>query len=111
MAQANETFQHKVAFILEDLTTSIGRWLNLTIAGLILVSCTCFVIETYPLSTRWQHILTIVDLTILTLFSGEYLLRLWCAENKLKFCLSVYAWIDLVAILPFFLGFLDIRFI
>ncbi|MFN5764986.1 MAG: ion transporter, partial [Pseudanabaena sp.] len=48
---------------------------------------------------------------ILGVFVFEYFLRLICAEEKLKHLFSLYAIIDLVAILPFFLGAIDVTFI
>lgn len=48
---------------------------------------------------------------ILVGFTAEYLLRLWSAERPWRYALSLYGLLDLLAILPFFIGFWDVRFI
>ena len=51
------------------------------------------------------------NLIILIIFTVEYSLRFWSAENPRKFFFSFFSLIDLVAILPLLLGWIDIRFI
>ncbi|WP_341526711.1 ion transporter [Nostoc sp. UHCC 0302] len=103
--------REQTEFYLTDLETPIGKAINLTLAALVLISSVIFVAETYniPDSVRFQ--LDVVDTAIVIIFVVEYLLRLWSAENKVKYIFSFYAIIDLMAILPFFLGAVDIRFI
>ena len=103
--------KEKISFYLEDIETPVGRTINLLITGLVLLSSGIFVAETYPISVVLRTRLEAIDTTILLLFVAEYLVRFWCAENKLKYFFSLYPLIDLVAILPFFLGAIDISFI
>ncbi len=70
-----------------------------------------FAIQTYPLSPAIQLTIKTADKVILALFTLEYLLRLWSAEKPLRFFFSLYGLIDLVSILPFLLGALDVRFL
>ncbi|MGB7249210.1 MAG: ion transporter [Phormidesmis sp.] len=93
----------------EQSNTRLGIALNGIIALLILLSAMLFVVQTYPLSQRLSVALHIADQVILALFTLEYLLRLWSSPRPLKFFFSLYGLIDLVAILPFFLGFIDTR--
>ena len=90
-------------------------WLNVAVNGaialLILLSAALFAIQTYELPSTVHLVLSIADRVILTLFTVEYLLRLWAAEKPLRFVFSLYGLIDLVAILPFLLGFVDARFL
>lgn len=108
---SNTLLQQKVAFYLKDLETPKGRAINLAIALLVLLSSGIFVAETYPIPLAVRMYLHVVDTAILVIFASEYLLRLWSAENKVKYILSFYAIIDLMAILPFLIGVVDIRFI
>lgn len=103
--------RQKVAFYLEDIETPTGKIVNLLIAGLVLLSSAIFVAETYPLQDSVRVQLNTIDAVILIVFAVEYVLRLWCAENKLQYLLSLYSVIDLLAILPFLLGVVDISFI
>ncbi|WP_250122094.1 ion transporter [Chroococcidiopsis sp. CCMEE 29] len=104
-------FKQRIAFYLEDIETPIGRAITIIITGLVLLSSAIFVVETYTVPTSIRIKLDFIDTTILVIFSIEYLLRFWCAENKVKYFFSLYSLIDLMAILPVFLGAVDIRFI
>ena len=103
-------WRKKVAFYTEDVETGIGLTINLVILGLIFLSLGVFVIATYPIGDRFKGILRSIDTTILIFFTIEYLLRFWSAENRKKFFWSPFSLIDLAAILPLLLGFVDIRF-
>lgn len=101
----------KIAFYLEDIETPIGRAFNLIITGLVLLSSVIFVLETYPIPDYVRANLETIDFCMSLIFLWEYLLRLWCAQNKIKFIFSFYSLIDLTAILPFCLGLVNISFI
>ena len=105
------SLRDKVAFYLEDTETNIGLWSNLIILGLILLSSAIFVAQTYFLDAQIKNILNIIDLAILVIFAIEYSLRFWSAKYKLKFIFKFFSLIDLIAILPLFLGWMDLRFI
>ena len=105
------SLRQKVAFYLEDTDSTIGLWSNLSILGLILLYSAIFVVQTYPISQQLQASLEIVDLVILIIFTVEYILRIWSAENPRKYLFSFFGLIDLIAIVPLFLGWTDIRFI
>ena len=103
--------RQKISFYLDDLATPIGKSINIAIALLVLASATSFVAQTYPIAEITRHRLTLLDDLILGVFVLEYFLRLWCAEQKLKYLFSLYAIVDLLAVLPFFLGAIDVTFI
>ncbi|MBW4632898.1 MAG: ion transporter [Iphinoe sp. HA4291-MV1] len=103
--------REKTAFYLKDLETPIGKFINLTIAALVLLSSVIFVAQTYNISDSVRFLLDSIDTVILLVFAVEYLLRIWSEENKIKYLFSFYSIIDLIAVLPFFLGVVDISFI
>lgn len=105
------SLREKTAFYLEDTDTIIGLWFNLTILGLILLSSAIFVAQTYPIGEQLKIGLEFADSVILVVFTLEYLLRLWTAKKPVKFLFSFFGIIDLIAILPLFIGWTDIRFI
>jgi voltage-gated potassium channel len=106
-----QKISQKINFYLDDLATPIGKLINIVIAILVLASAISFVAQTYEISEITRHRLNLLDDIILGVFVFEYFLRLICAEQKLKHLFSLYAIIDLVAILPFFLGAIDVTFI
>lgn len=91
--------------MVEDTETRAGRWFNLGIQALIVLSLVCFCVETLPdLSLPWQQVLYVIEVVTVLIFSAEYLLRLIAADNKVRFVFSFYGLIDLVAILPFYVS-------
>jgi voltage-gated potassium channel len=103
--------KEKADFYLKDLETPAGKIINLTIAVLVLLSSGIFVAETYNIPHEIRSYLRTIDTAILITFAIEYGLRIWSAEQKIKYLLSFYSIIDLMAILPFFLGAADISYI
>ncbi len=74
-----------LAVYLEDIETPAGRAVNLFILGLILLSSVIFVAQTYQISDSVRNIIDAIDRLIGIIFVTEYLLRLWCADEKIKF--------------------------
>ena len=103
--------REKIDFYLKDLDTPAGKIINLAIAGLVLISSGIFVAQTYTLRADFNEYLNIVDKIILVIFVFEYGLRLWSNNFNIRDLLSFYSIIDLLAILPFFLGAADISYI
>lgn len=103
--------REKTDFYLKDLETPLGQVINLTIAGLVLISSGIFVAETYTLPNHVQILIKTADTIIVTIFALEYLVRLWSAERKFAYITSFYGIIDLVAIVPSFFGAFDISFL
>ena len=95
--------------VLDESDSALGVAVNGAIALLILLSALLFAVQTYPLPESMQTGLAVADQVILVLFTVEYFVRLWVAERSLKFIFSFYGLIDLVAILPMVLGFIDAR--
>lgn len=108
---ARRDWRQQVRFYLDDTDTALGQAVNGAIALLILLSAAIFVVETYPISAALYQTLNVFDWVILVGFTAEYLLRLWSAERPWRYALSLYGLLDLLAILPFFIGFWDVRFI
>lgn len=101
----------KIASYLEEIEKPIGRAINLLIMGLILLSSIIFIAQTYPISDSVRNIIDTIDRFIGVIFVAEYLIRFWCADNKLKFLLRPFSLLDLIAILPFILRLTNIQYI
>ena len=102
-------FREQVRRAFDNPDTRLGFGINGAIALLILSSAALFAIQTYNLPETVRLTLQFADHIILAIFTLEYCLRLWAAEKPLRFVFSPYGLIDLVAILPFLLGFIDTR--
>ena len=99
--------------IVEDNTTRNGKYFDFFIQGLILLSLVSFSLETIPdLSENIISFLYFLEVFTVSLFSLEYLIRIWVSKKPVSYVFSFFGIIDLLAILPFFLvGFLDLRFL
>ncbi len=105
------TLRERVRHVLDESDDATGVVVNGAIALLILLFVLLFAIQTYPLPLKVHHWISTADQVIFVLFTLEYLIRLWSAERPIKFIFSLYGLIDLVAILPMVLGFVDTRFL
>ncbi|HEY9616469.1 MAG TPA: ion transporter [Microcoleaceae cyanobacterium] len=105
------SIREKIGFYLNDIDTPGGRAVDILITALVLLSSAIFVAQTYTLPSTIHLALDWINQAILLIFAIEYLLRLWCADNKLRHLVNLYSIIDLLAVLPFFIGALDTTFI
>ncbi len=67
---------------------------------LILASAIAFVLETESAFDKYESYFVIIDWSFLTLFSIEYILRVYTAPDRKGFIFSFFGIIDLLAILP-----------
>jgi len=82
-----------------------GYYFDLTIQGLILLSLISFSVSTIPgLSEHTRLILHYFEVFSVTVFTVEYLLRIYVADDKWGYIKSFIGVIDLLAILPFYLN-------
>ena len=85
--------------------TSFGRAFAIVIQLLVIASLLGFSIETLPhLIAKTRGWLRSLEIITVSIFSVEYLLRLWAAENRWKFVTSFFGIIDLLAVLPFYIA-------
>ena len=100
----------------EDGSDRLGRFIDIVIVGLILVSVACLILESFNhIHYRYFSLFQTVEIITVVFFSIEYLLRIWTADllypdakhPRLKYFFSFIAIIDLLAILPFYLSFVS----
>ncbi len=67
---------------------------------LILASAVAFVLETESAFDKYKTYFTYLDWTFLTLFTVEYIIRVYTAPDRKAFIFSFFGIVDLLAILP-----------
>lgn len=99
--------------IVEDNTTKKGKLFDYFIQILIVLSLVSFSIESLPnLSDKTLNILKKFEILSITIFSTEYILRIFVSKRPIKYIFSFYGIIDILAILPFYVtGLMDLRFL
>lgn len=82
---------------------STGYYFDIFIQVLIILSLISFSISTIPdLSATSTMVLEYFELFSVSIFTVEYLLRIYVADNKREYITSFYGVIDLLAIIPFY---------
>jgi voltage-gated potassium channel len=90
---------------LDDVDNLPGRYFAFFIQSMIVLSLISFSVETLPdLSAEIRQVLAVTERVLIGLFTVEYLLRLYVADNKPGYIFSFFGVIDLLAILPFYLS-------
>src|SRR5699024_6174348 len=83
-----------------------GKIFDYVVQILIFISLVGYALETLSnLSTEFKLVLRWIEYICVILFSIEYLLRIYVAKNPLKYMFSFYGIIDILAIIPFYIGF------
>ena len=103
--------KNTLKIIVEDRTNAAGKWFDISIQILIILSLISFSVETLPnLSGTTRIILRKFEVFSIIVFTIEYLLRIWVSNKRVSFIFSFFGIIDLLAILPFYLSFgIDLR--
>ncbi|MFH1321274.1 MAG: ion transporter [Bacteroidota bacterium] len=107
---------HHLLVISPDEKRTTGKYLAYFITLLILANIVAVILETVPsLLAKYKYWFDAFELFSITVFSVEYILRLWvCVEDeqykkhvtgRLKYIVSPMAIIDLLAIAPFYMPF------
>jgi voltage-gated potassium channel len=102
--------------LLTHAIESRAEFIVRTVIGvLIILSVSCVILDTEPYFKQYHVPFRIIEYTAAIVFTIEYLLKLWCCVelprfakgkpvgDRLRYMMTLFAVIDLVAILPFFL--------
>lgn len=82
-----------------------GKIYTYVIFSLIILSIVSYSISTLPdLSLNIENILKNIEFFTVIIFTIEYIMQIYIIEEKRKFIFSFYGIIDLLAILPFYIG-------
>jgi voltage-gated potassium channel len=76
-----------------------------------IASILAIVMETVPSFNNYHKLFLIIEWVSIILFSLEYLLRLWSAQKPSRYAFSLFGIIDLVAIIPTYLGLGNLSFL
>ncbi len=98
-------FRKRLYEIIFEADTRAGRIFDEVLLVTILISIVLVMVESLSgISDENKRILRILEWIITFIFSMEYLARIWTVDKPAKYIFSFYGIIDLLAILPTFLG-------
>lgn len=99
--EAREQFKKKWHDIIFSTSTKQGRRFDIYLLWFILFSIFLLIIESMPnLSDSARIIFYVLEVTVSIIFIIEYFFRIYISTRPLKYILSVWGIIDLLAILP-----------
>ena len=85
--------------------TRAGKLFDLTLLGIILCSVLSVLLESIDeIGLPYAPFFSSMEIFFTGLFTLEYILRVYSSPRRKKYILSFYGWVDLLAILPTYLG-------
>ena len=105
-------FRSKLRTVINDNSTKSGKLFDYIIQLLILMTLVAFALETLPdNSPEFINLLYNFEIFCIVVFSVEYFLRIYVSKKTLNYIFSFYGLIDLIAIIPYYLSSIDLRFL
>jgi len=100
-------FRRKIFTIIFGTDTPAGKFFDIILLWLIILSVTVVVLESVSAMRESYHDLFMnVEWIFTIVFTLEYLLRIYTSPKPLKYITSFFGIIDLLAILPSYMGLL-----
>jgi voltage-gated potassium channel len=91
--------------VIFEADTPSGKWFDVLLIISILASVTVVMADSVgSLRISYGRFLLLAEWFFTIIFSVEYLLRLYCVRDRLKYALSFYGLVDFIAIVPTYLS-------
>lgn len=103
--------KHDVLEVFENPRSKYFGVINDTLALATLLSVLAIVLETVQSLHAYAPLFLTIEWTTVILFSTEYLARLWATKKRGGYAFSFFGIIDLLAILPTFIGVANFTFL
>lgn len=105
-APERSSLQKSLYWVIFGTDTKAGKWFDLILIGVILVSVAVIIADSIPAyNARHGELFQAIEWGFTVVFTIEYLVRIWIAHNRRAYILSVYGVIDLLSILPTYIAF------
>lgn len=103
---SQQSIKHHLYIIIFGTHTKAGRAFDLSLIIAIMISLSILILESIPeVAQIWGSWLRYGEYAFTTLFTLEYLLRLYCSPKPSAYAKSFYGVVDLLAILPTYIAF------
>jgi len=99
--------QDKFYHIIFGTETTAGRWFDIALIAAILTSVMVILLDSIPaLHAKHAQAYLEIEWMFTLFFTVEYMVRIWCSQNRRAYIFSAYGIIDLLAITPTYIAFL-----
>ena len=106
MEEHRPTRREQLRDIFFNDDTRLGRAFDIGVLVAIVLSLLILFVESMPeLHPTLRLVLNVLEGLLTVVFTAEYALRLYCAESRRGYALSLWGIIDLIAVLPPYLSF------
>lgn len=97
--------QQKMYTIIFGTETPAGKRFDMVLIYAICLSVLAMLLESVnEIAQRFGLLLDVLEWTFTVLFTLEYMVRIYCTPNRWRYISSFYGIVDLLAILPSYLG-------
>ena len=97
--------RNRIYEIIFEADTRAGKIFDEVLLGIILLSILLVMLESVAgIRLKYYTILRALEWSITIIFTTEYLLRVWVTPKPFRYIFSFYGLIDLLAIVPSYLG-------
>ena len=104
-SENRNSFRSRLARIIFEADTPAGKFFDVALIVAIKLSVFAVMLDSVNgIRTGYGEILYLTEWVFTILFSVEYLLRLYCARRPLGYIFSFFGVVDMLAILPTYLG-------
>ena len=94
-------FREQVRRVIFEAETPAGRFFDLSLLTVIVVSTLCVVLESVDsIARNYSDLLITLEWVFTAIYSVEYLARLYASPRPLRYVVSFYGLIDLISIIP-----------
>jgi len=101
----NHSFKNELYEIVFEADTKLGKVFDIILLILILLSILFVSLESVnSIADKYGEILFYLEWGITVFFTLEYILRIYIVRHKFSYILSYYGLIDLLSILPTYIG-------
>lgn len=97
--------RHKMYVVIFGTETPQGRAFDLALLIVIVFSIVAVMLESVAgIASAWGRGLRIAEWAFTILFTIEYIVRLYCVPNRLRYAVSFFGVVDLLSVLPTYLS-------
>ncbi len=90
---------------------TVGSLYTVLLITCIILSLAVLPLEFMPVLSKYHDVLIAIEIITTILFTMEYALHVYAAPRRLTYMFSFYGIVDLLSVLPFFLGFLGTQYV
>lgn len=104
-SSGSSTFKDTLYDVIFEADTSAGKWFDVLLILTILASVAVVMADSVgTIRVSYGRLLVAAEWLFTIGFSIEYILRLYCVRERLKYALSFYGMVDFIAIVPTYLS-------